>query len=257
MTNLEQPSEDQTIEPAARQGTLFSRLRAYFLAGVVVTAPIGITIWATLWFIGLFDRWIKPILPVDFNPDSYLPFSVPGVGLVLALAAITLIGALAANLVGRSVIAMWDRLLDRTPVVRSLYKGTKQLFETVFSQKGTSFRSVALIEWPRKGLWSLVFVSREVDSGQVGLEPGRRMYAVYVSTTPNPTSGYVMFIDVKDAIVLDMSVEDGLKLVISMGLVFPDGKEGRRKARPNIDQGLAQQLVTAKRKPRTTRRKRA
>jgi uncharacterized membrane protein len=170
------------------------------------------------------------------------------VGLVLALLVITLIGFLAANLVGRTVLAMWDRLLDRTPVVRSLYKATKQLFETVFSQKGASFRSVALIEWPRKGLYSLVFVSREVDGAQVGLEAGRRLYAVYVSTTPNPTSGYVMFIDVEDAQILDMSVEDGLKLVISMGLVFPDLKSRKPRLQANIDQTLAKKL--AKRPPR-------
>ena len=117
---------------------------------------------------------------------------------------------------------MWDKLLNRTPVVRSIYKGSKQIFETLFSQKGASFRYVCLVEWPRKGAWSLAFVSREVDGGQIGLEPGRAMYAVYVSTTPNPTSGYMFFVDVGEVRILDMSVEDGLKLVISMGLVFPD-----------------------------------
>jgi uncharacterized membrane protein len=251
MSNADAQQQAGETEQPTRHSSLFGRLRAYFLAGIVVTAPIGITIWASLWFIGLFDRWIKPLLPAVYNPDNYLPFSVPGVGLVLALAVITLIGALAANLVGRTVLGMWDRMLNRTPVVRSLYKGTKQLFETVFSQKGASFRSVALIEWPRKGLYSLVFVSREVDGSQIGLEAGRRMYAVYVSTTPNPTSGYVMFVDVDDAMILDMSVEDGLKLVISMGLVFPDG-EGGRPLMPNIDQAVARKL--AKPKPASRRK---
>lgn len=242
MSSRDTQVPSSTNEPQVRQTSIWGRLRAYFLAGVVVTAPIGITIWATLWFVGLFDRWIKPLLPRDYNPDSYLPFSVPGVGLVLSLCTITLIGALAANLVGRTVLNTWDRLLDKTPVVRSLYKGTKQLFETVFSQKGASFRSVALIEWPRKGLYSVVFVSREVDGAQIGLEVGRPMYAVYVSTTPNPTSGYVMFIDVDDAEILDISVEDGLKLVISMGLVFPDTKSGVMPVTPNINQDVASGL---------------
>jgi uncharacterized membrane protein len=107
-------------------------------------------------------------------------------------------------------------------VVRSIYKGSKQIFETLFSQKGASFRYVCLVEWPRKGAWSIGFVSRELDGADIGLEAGRAMYAVYVSTTPNPTSGYVFFVDEEDVQILDMSVEDGLKLVISMGLVFPD-----------------------------------
>ena len=136
--------------------------------------------------------------------------------------AISVIGALAANLVGRTLIGLWDKILNRTPIVRSIYKGSKQIFETIFSQKGASFRYVCLVEWPRRGTWSIAFVSREVDGGQVGLEAGRAMYAIYVSTTPNPTSGYVFFTDVAEVKILDMTVEDGLKLVISMGLVFPD-----------------------------------
>ena len=255
MSSMDAPPDGTGIERSARHGFVIGGLRAYFLTGLVVTAPIGITIWATLWFVGLFDRWIKPLIPINYNPDNYLPFSVPGVGLVLALVVITLIGALAANLVGRTMLNMWDRMLNRTPIVRSLYKGTKQLFETVFSQKGASFRSVALIEWPRKGLYSIVFVSREVDGSQVGLEKGRRMYAVYVSTTPNPTSGYVMFVDIEDALILDLSVEDGLKLVISMGLVFPDSKGGAAPVRPNIDQNIAKKLAKPVSAKRSTRRK--
>jgi uncharacterized membrane protein len=234
----------------------WGRLRAYFLTGLVVSAPIGITIWLTLWFVGLFDVWIKPLIPYPYNPDHYLPFSVPGVGLVCALVGITLIGALAANLVGRRVIFYWDALLNRTPIVRSVYKGIKQIFETVFSQTGTTFRQVGLIEWPRKGIYSIVFVSREIDGGQVGLEPGRPMYAVYISTTPNPTSGYVYFVDVADVRILDMPVEDALKLIISMGLVFPEREGGFHTIGPKIDASIAKTLLGEKKKPkRTTRRK--
>ena len=203
-------------------GSFFSKLRAYFFTGLVITAPIAITVWATYWFVTLFDSWIKPFLPASYNPDTYLPIRVPGFGLIFALIAITLIGFMAANLAGRTMIAIWDKILNSTPVVRSIYKGSKQIFETLFSQKGTSFRYVCLVEWPRRGTWSIAFVSREVDGGQIGLEPGRQMYAVYMSTTPNPTSGYVFFVDLDDVKIIDMSVEDGLKLVISMGLVFPD-----------------------------------
>jgi len=213
--------EEFKVSPAARVSVL-GKLRAYFFTGLAITAPIAITIWATLWFVNIFDAWLKPYIPSYYNPDTYLPFRVPGFGLIFALVAITFIGALAANLVGRTLIGLWENVLNRTPVVRSIYKGSKQIFETLFLQKGTSFQKVCLVEWPRRGVWSLAFISREIDGAMVGLKKGRTMYAIYVSTTPNPTGGYVFFCDVGDVVVLDTSVEDALKLIISMGLVFPD-----------------------------------
>ena len=227
------------------QGSFFSRLRAYFFTGLVITAPIAITIWATYGFVTIFDAWVKPLIPSVYSPDTYLPFKVPGFGLIFALVAITMIGALAANLVGRTLLGWWDTVLHRTPVVRSIYKGSKQIFETIFSQTGASFRHVCLVEWPRKGTWSLAFVSREIDGQQVGLEAGRKMYAIYVSTTPNPTSGYVFFADRDEVKILDMTVEDGLKTVISMGLVFPEmalaeepPKPRRKTVRPTRPQAV-------------------
>ncbi len=202
--------------------SFLGRIRRYFFTGLVIIAPAAITVWATIWFISFFDAWIKPLLPFKYNPDHYLPFKLPGTGLVFAFIAITLVGFLAANLVGRTIIGLWDKMMNRTPVVRSIYKGSKQIFETIFSEKGTSFRYVCLVEWPRRDAWSVAFISRELDGAEVGLEAGRAMYAVYVSTTPNPTSGYVFFADKSDVKILDMSIEDGLKLVISMGLVFPE-----------------------------------
>ena len=199
-----------------------SRLRRYFFTGLVIFAPAAITIWATLWFIETFDRLVKPLIPDAYNPDTYLFVKIPGFGLIVALGAITLVGALAANLVGRTLFGWWDKLLNSTPIVRSLYKSSKQIFETLFSEQGSSFRQVCLVEWPRKGVWSIAFISREVDGAEIGLEAGRAMYTIYVSTTPNPTSGYVFFADKAEVKLLPMSVEDGLKLVISMGLVFPD-----------------------------------
>jgi uncharacterized membrane protein len=204
------------------QPSVFGRLRAYFFTGLVITAPIAITVWATYWFVTSIDAWVKPFIPRAYSPDSYLPFKVPGFGLLFALVAMTVIGALAANLVGRTLIGLWDKLLNSTPVVRSIYKGSKQIFQTIFSEKGTSFRHVCLVEWPRKDIWSIAFVSREIDSAQIDLEPARPMYAIYIATTPNPTGGYVFFADIDKVKILDMTVEDGLKLVISMGLVFPD-----------------------------------
>jgi uncharacterized membrane protein len=216
--DLQQPP---ATEPATRK-SLGHQLRTYFLTGIVILAPVAITIWATLWFISLFDSFVKPLMPDAYNPDHYLPFKVPGTGLVFALIGITLVGALGANLVGRTLLGWWDGIVHRTPVVRTIYKGSKQVFESLFSEKGTSFRFVCLVEWPRPGIWTLAFISREVDGGDIGLEKGRAMYAAYASTTPNPTGGYLFFVDRKDVKILDMPVEDGLKLVISMGLVFPD-----------------------------------
>jgi uncharacterized membrane protein len=237
---------DFSHEPARKPVTsssLAAKLRTYFLTGIVVTAPIAITLWAAYWFVTLFDAWLRPLIPAFIDPFNYLPFRIPGIGLVFALVGITVIGALAANLVGRTILSFWDRLLNRTPVVRSVYKGTKQIFETLFSQSGASFRNVGLIEWPRKGIYSLVFVSREVDGGQIGLELGRRMYAVYISTTPNPTSGYVYFLDIDDVRIIDMPVEDAAKLVISMGLVFPEGDGEVKVIAANIEQETAHRLL--------------
>ncbi len=217
-------SDDMPVtKPDTPQGkSIIARLRRYFFTGLVILAPVAITVWATVWFIGVFDSWVKPLVPMNYNPDHYLPFKVPGTGLVFALLVITLVGFLGANLVGRTIIGWWDGLVNRTPVVRSIYKGSKQIFETMFSEKSVSFQKVCLVEWPRRDAWSIAFISREIDSGQIGLKAGKKMYAVYVSTTPNPTSGYVFFVAEDEVRVLDMTVEDGLKLVISMGLIFPD-----------------------------------
>ncbi len=210
-----------TPHPLPR-ASLFSRLRRYFFTGLIIIAPAVIAIWATIWFIDIFDRNIKPLIPLGWNPDDYLPFRIPGTGLLFALFGITMAGALAANFVGKTLFGWWDGLLNRTPIVRSIYKSAKQIFETVFSEKGTSFRYVCLVEWPRTGIWTIAFVSREIDGAMVGLEKGRAMYACYVATTPNPTGGYVFFADQSSVRILDLTVDEGLKLLLSMGLVFPE-----------------------------------
>jgi uncharacterized membrane protein len=209
--------------PTLSRPSVFGRLRRYFFTGLVILAPVVITIWITIWFISFFDSWVKPLVPFAYNPDNYLPFKVPGTGLLFALIVITVAGFLGANLVGRTVLGWWDHLVQRTPVVRSIYKSSKQIFETIFSEKGTSFKQVCMVEWPRKGAWSIAFISGEVDGGRIGQVAGSKYYSVYVSTTPNPTSGYVFFAAEDEVRILEMSVEDGLKLVISMGLIIPPG----------------------------------
>ncbi len=200
---------------------MFRKLRTYFLAGLVVTAPIGITAWLTWWFVSLFDAWIKPYLPEMYNPDYYLSFHMPGVGLVVALFLITVIGALAANLVGRTLINFWESMLDRMPVIRTVYRGVKQIFQTAIAQSSSNFKEVALIEYPRKGIHVVVFIARELDSSEIGLEPGTALYSAFMPTTPNPTSGFLFFLKKEEARILDLTVEEGAKLVISAGLVTP------------------------------------
>ncbi len=200
---------------------MLRRLRGYFFAGLIVVAPITITLWLAWWFMSLFDRWVKPLIPDVYNPDNYLPFTVPGVGLLFTIIVLTMIGALAANLVGRSIINWWERILGRMPVLRTVYRGIKQIFQTALQQGSKNFKSVGLIEYPRKGVHVVAFIAREVDSGDIGLPPGNPMYSCFMPTTPNPTSGFLFFVHRDEVRILDMTVEEGAKLVISAGLVTP------------------------------------
>lgn len=207
-----------------------TRLRNYFLTGLVVAAPISITAYITWWFITLVDSWIKPFLPSLYNPDTYLPFTVPGVGLIVAIFGLTVLGALTANLFGRTIVAYSETMLNRMPIVRNLYNALKQIFETVLSQSQSSFQQAALIEYPRKGIWSVVFVSTRTKGEVQHKTPvDGGMLSVFLPTTPNPTSGYLLFVPEKDVIILDMTVEDAAKMVISAGLVTPD-LEARQRA---------------------------
>jgi len=198
------------------------RLRNYFLTGLIIVAPLAITAYLTWTFIGWVDSWVKPYIPQIYNPDHYLPFAVPGFGLLTALFLITMIGFLTANLVGRSILGFGESLLDRMPLVRSLYKGLKQIFQTVLAEQSGSFKQAALIEYPRRGLWSIVFIATDTK-GEVNKRlPESESISVFLPTTPNPTSGFLLFVPRKDVIILDMSVEEAAKMVISAGLVSPD-----------------------------------
>ena len=198
------------------------RLRNYFLTGLIIVAPLAITAYLTWTFIGWVDSWVKPYIPQVYNPDHYLPFAVPGFGLVTALFLITMIGFLTANLVGRSILGFGESLLDRMPLVRSLYKGLKQIFQTVLAEQSGSFKQAALIEYPRRGLWSIVFIATDTRGEVNNRLPEEESISVFLPTTPNPTSGFLLFVPRKDVIILDMSVEEAAKMVISAGLVSPD-----------------------------------
>ena len=174
---------------------------------------------------------------------------VPGVGLVVALIVITLIGALAANLVGRTVLHYWENFLGRMPVVRSVYSAVKQIFQTAFAKPGSNFQQVGLIEFPRRGAHVIVFVARELDSREIGLAPGQAMYSLFMPTTPNPTSGFLFFLNQEEVTILDLTVEEAAKLVISAGLVSPDRLRGFENV-PILDEQLTATLTRqAKKQP--------
>lgn len=200
-----------------------TRLRNYFLTGVVVCAPLAITAYLTLGLIGWVDSWVKPYIPSRYNPDNYLPFAVPGFGVLVAIVLITLIGFLTANIIGRSIFSFGERLLQRMPLVRTVYRGLKQIFETVLANRADLFNKVALFEYPRKGAWSIVFIASHQDNEiHDALEPREgKTVAVFRPITPNVTTGYLLYVPEKDLIPLEMSVEDAAKLLISAGLVGP------------------------------------
>jgi len=222
-------THDDDHHERQRNAHPMARLRNYFFTGVIVVAPITITGYLIWTFVTWVDRIVKPLIPPQYNPDTYLPFAVPGFGLLAGVLIVTMTGFLAANLVGRSVVNFGERLLDRMPLVRTLYRGLKQIFETVLNDRSDNFQSVGLIQYPRPGIWAVVFQSTETRgevaakiAGDYGVE---ELASVFLPTTPNPTSGFLLFVPRKDLIQLDMTVEDGAKLVISAGLVVPNHQE--------------------------------
>lgn len=224
-------SEPHLILPARPQ-SFMTRIRNYFLTGLVVAAPIGLTIWITRWFIDLIDTWFTPIIPADYQPDNYLPFDIPGLGLLIAFVLLTLLGALTANIFGRTVLNMGERLVGRMPVVRSIYGALKQIFETVISQSNASFREVGLIEYPRKGLYCLVFITTQTKCEILERVEHDELVSVFLPTTPNPTSGFLLFVPKDDIQVLDMTIEEGAKMIISAGLVEPPRRKPEDALQP-------------------------
>jgi uncharacterized membrane protein len=223
---------DEPKEPLPRLSAM-AQLRNNFLTGVVIAGPIAITAYLARSFLDWVDGNVKPLLPAAWNPDNYLPFAVPGFGLVVAVILLTALGALTANFVGRTLIAYGEVLVDRTPFVRSVYKTLKQVFETFVANKDNSFKEVGLIEWPRKGVWSMVFVSsnargevaerlKAVVQHAPGATEEPEFLTVFIPTTPNPTGGYIMFLPRSDVIILDMTIEEAARLIISAGVVVPD-----------------------------------
>ena len=241
---------DETNDQSTRRRGILGRFRNYFLTGVIVTAPVGITIALALWVINWIDGKIVPLIPQAYNPQllfqNYFGIHVPGIGLLVVLVGLTVIGFLAAGLVGRVLVRTGETLLTRMPVIRSVYSALKQIFETVLRSSSRSFREVALIEYPRRGIWALGFITT-ATTGEVQNDIAEDVVNVFLPTTPNPTSGFLLFVPRKDIIVLDMSVEEAIKMVVSAGIVTPPQQQPADTA-SNIKVGT-EELVDAD-KPR-------
>ncbi|MFU0505590.1 DUF502 domain-containing protein [Pseudaminobacter sp. NGMCC 1.201702] len=217
-----------------------AKIRNYFLTGVVVCAPLAITVYIAWSFIGWVDSWVKPYIPARYSPDTYLPFVIPGFGLIVALVLTTLIGFLTANFIGRAIVSFGEHLLDRMPLVRGLYRALKQLFETALSNKNEMFRTVGMVEYPRKGVWSIVFVANEkqTEINEKLDKDDDPLIAVFMPCTPNPTTGFLMYVPKSDVVLLDMSIEDGAKLIVSAGLVAPPQKKKMTAANGQPIEGM-------------------
>jgi uncharacterized membrane protein len=227
-------------EPQTRGHGIVASIRNWFLTGIVVAGPLAITLYLVWWFVDTVDNWVKKIVPVKFWPDAYLPFPLPGFGVIFAFLGLTLLGFLAANLAGRTLIALGEAILERMPIIRSIYKSAKQIFETLFSRSGTSFRKVGLIEFPNKGMWTLVFISAPPPEMVGAKLPTREDYlSVFLPCTPNPTTGFYFFLPAREVIEVPLSPDDAAKLIMSCGVIQPDAQtvataalEANRQAKP-------------------------
>lgn len=207
------------IEP--KKPTLASKIRSSFLTGLVVIAPVGVTIWLIWTVIGWIDGFVLPLVPETELTAPFVDRNLHGIGVIFFLVFTVLVGWVAKGLIGRTLIRWAESLVDRTPVVRSIYSGIKQISETVFAQTERNFEKAVMIEYPRRGIWAIGFVSTEAKGEIKRHRSDDQLQSVFVPTTPNPTSGFLLYFPKKDVIELDMSVEDAAKLVISAGLVYP------------------------------------
>ena len=226
----------EEIKRRSRPGIL-ARLRSNFLAGLIIVAPIGLTLWLIWTVVGWVDSWVWPFVPEAYHPaelvnrilglegPDQITVNVRGIGVVIFLLFTVLVGWMGKGFIGRSFLRGGERMVDRMPVVRSIYNAAKQIAETVFSQRDTSFDKACLVEYPRRGLWAIAFISTNAK-GEIDeiLSDGEPTVTVFLPTTPNPTSGFLLFLPRSDVKVLDMTVEDAAKLVISAGLVYPQEK---------------------------------
>ena len=200
--------------------SLPQRMRAYFITGILVVAPVSITLYLAWIFIGFVDNRITPLIPVKYNPETYLPFALPGLGLLILVVTLILVGAATAGFIGRLWARLSEQILGRMPVIRNIYGAVKQILETVLAQQSKAFREAVLVEYPRRGIWAIAFITGRTE-GEVQNITEEECINIFLPTTPNPTSGFLLFVPKKDLVHLDMNVEEAIKMVISGGIVTP------------------------------------
>jgi uncharacterized membrane protein len=236
-TDNQTPKQHPKDSPGAEQPvpkhvlTFGQRMRAYFFAGILVIAPISITLYLAWLFIGFVDSKITPLIPLKYNPESYLPFALPGLGLLILVLGLMLTGALTAGFMGRLWVRFSERALARMPVIRNIYSAVKQIFETVLADKSAAFREAVLVEYPRRGIWAIAFITGRTE-GEVQNVTEEECINIFLPTTPNPTSGFLLFVPKKDLISLSMTVEEAIKMVISGGIITPP--DPRPKDQQNV-----------------------
>jgi uncharacterized membrane protein len=200
---------------------LMSRIRTYFLTGLVVAGPVAVTLWLIWWFVTWVDGLVRPFIPKMYRPETYLPIQVPGLGLIIAFVALTLLGFLTANLIGRKLVDLGEGLLSRMPIVRPIYRTAKQIFQTLFSKSDSTFRKVGLVEFPSPGMWSLVFLTQSPTNEISSRLPAIEHVSAFMPCTPNPTTGFFFYVPRRDVVDLDITVEQAMTLLMSAGIVQP------------------------------------
>lgn len=203
--------------------TLMARLRAYFFAGVLIVAPISITFYIAWLVISFVDTRVDRLIPPAYNPERYLPFSIPGLGFLILIVSLILIGWTTAGLIGRLFTRLSEGVVERMPVIRSIYGATKQVFETLFAQQRTSFKEVVLLQFPREGMWRIGFVTGTIPGATQNMVDGG-LLNVFVPNTPNATAGFLVLVRPADLVKSDLTVEAALKLVVSGGIAVPEAK---------------------------------
>jgi uncharacterized membrane protein len=198
-------------------------MKRYLIAGLLVWVPLGVTFMVIKFLVDLLDKSML-LIPPSYRPEALLGMHIPGLGVVISAIIVLSTGMFVAHFFGNKLIAVWERFLARIPLVRTIYISVKQLLETIFSSTGQSFRKVLLIEYPRRGVWTLA-LQASADAGEAQARTGMEVINVFVPTTPNPTSGFFLIVPKKDVIELDMSVDDGLKMIMSAGVVVPKWKD--------------------------------
>jgi uncharacterized membrane protein len=226
-----EPPIESPVETPVSHGGLMARFRNYFLTGLVVAGPVVVTLYITWWFVTWVDGLVRPFVPTAYRPETYLPFGVPGSGLIVAVIALTLLGFLTANLIGRTLVDLGERLLGRIPAVRAIYRGLKQVFETLFSGKGSSLRRVGLVEFPAPGMWSIVLISLPPNGEVAARLPGQEEHiSVFLPCAPNPTTGFFFYVPKSKVIEIEMSAEDAATLIMSAGVVQPGSDQQKKVA---------------------------